>query len=59
MNEVEGVKITGYPTLMFYPKNNKEGIMYSGNRDLESMKLWLEENSDGLKLVIDNEKSEL
>lgn len=33
-NEAEGVEIRGYPTIVFYPKDKKEGIDYSGNRDL-------------------------
>jgi len=49
LNEVEGVSIKGYPTLMFYPKHDKKGIVYEGVRDLESMKTWLEENSEVLK----------
>ena len=60
MNEAEGVSITGYPTLIFYPKHDKKGILYEGPRNLESMKTWLEDNSDVLKSKnIDHEKSEL
>lgn len=33
-NEAEGVEIRGYPTLIFYPKNNKAGVDYSGEREL-------------------------
>jgi hypothetical protein len=49
LNEAEGISITGYPTLMFYPKHDKLGIKYEGSRDLERMKTWLEDNSDVLK----------
>ena len=31
-----GVEIRGYPTLIFYPKDNKAGISYDGERDVES-----------------------
>ena len=39
-NEAEGVEIRGYPTLIFYPKDNKEGVKFEGERDLESIKKW-------------------
>jgi len=60
LNEAEGVSVTGYPTLMFYPKHDKQGIKYDGSRDMESMKTWLESNSDVLKSkMISDEKKEL
>jgi protein disulfide-isomerase A1 len=48
-NEAEGVEIRGYPTLMFYAKDNKEGVDYSGERELQNFKDWLAENSSVLK----------
>jgi len=57
-NEAEGVEIRGYPTLKFYPKDNKDGIDYDGERDLESFKKWLNEKSPVL-LAAEANKSEL
>lgn len=48
-NEAAGVSVRGYPTLKFYPKNNKEGIDYEGDRDLPSFKKWLAENSSAYR----------
>jgi protein disulfide-isomerase-like protein len=40
-NEAMGVKIKSYPTIMFYPKDNKEGIKYEGDRTVEMFKSYL------------------
>jgi protein disulfide isomerase len=48
-NEADGVEVQSYPTLKFYPKDNKEGVAYDGGRELEDIKKWLEENSGALK----------
>merc|ERR1711964_90214 len=37
-NEADGVEVRGYPTLKWYPRDNKEGVSYDGERDLESFK---------------------
>lgn len=58
-NEAEGVEIRGYPTLIFYPKNNKAGVDYSGERELQNFKDWLNENSPVLKSGGDGHSEEL
>lgn len=48
-NDLETEKITSYPTLRLYTKTNKDGIDYKGERDIESLKKWLLENSSAYK----------
>jgi len=59
VNEAEGVEIRGYPTLIFYPKDNKEGITYEGDRDVESFKAWLNENAPTIKSGAEAVKDDL
>lgn len=44
-NEVEGIRVTGFPTLKWFPKNSDEVIDYSGDRSLEAFKRFID--SDG------------
>lgn len=48
-NEAENVNVKGYPTLIFYPKDNKKGMDHSGGRDLDAFKTWLNKHSPVLK----------
>ena len=48
-NELDGLTIKGYPTLMFYPKDNKAGVKYEGGRTLEDFKVYLEKNAQSTK----------
>jgi protein disulfide isomerase len=45
VNEADGVEIRGYPTLKWYPKGNKEGENYEGERDLAGLKKFIDENA--------------
>ena len=58
-NEAEGVEIRGYPTLIFYPKDNKAGVDYSGERELQNFKDYLAENSPVLKGGSSHDSAEL
>ena len=44
-NEVRGVAVKSYPTLIWYPKNNKQGVSYTGGRELNDFKDFLNTNS--------------
>jgi hypothetical protein len=48
-NEAEGLEVRGYPTLIFYPRDNKEGVTFDGDRELEPLKKYLYDNSPVLK----------
>ena len=58
-NEAEGVEVRGYPTLIFYPKDNKEGVSYDGERDVASFEAWLKENAPTVKGSADAKKDDL
>lgn len=58
-NEVESVEIKGYPTLKFYPKENKAGVDYEGERELENFKTYLQEHSSAYKDFLKEKKSDL
>jgi len=38
--------VTGYPTIIFFPKDNKNGDRYSGGRDLPELVKFLNEKTD-------------
>jgi protein disulfide-isomerase A1 len=44
-NEIEGFDIQEFPTLKFFPANNKEGINYSGKKDCESLEQFIRANA--------------
>jgi len=48
-NEVTGVSVKSYPTLIYYPKNNKQGVPYTAGRELNDFKEFLKTNSEAYK----------
>jgi len=44
VNEANGVDVSGYPTLKWYPKDNKAGVDYDGDRDLEGFKSFIDQS---------------
>jgi protein disulfide-isomerase A1 len=44
----KGHNIQGFPTIKFFPTNNKAGVLYDGDRSLESLKKFVENNKSGL-----------
>jgi len=48
-NEAEGVEIRGYPTLKFFPRDNKAGVDYNEGREYDDIVAWLAENSAAYK----------
>ena len=44
-NEVDGVTIKSFPTIFFYPKDNKAGVKYEKGRALENFKEYLDESA--------------
>lgn len=42
-NEVDGVNIQGFPTIKFYPSNNKTPVDFSGSRDEAGIFAFLKE----------------
>ena len=46
LNEVDGVSVQGFPTIKFYPANNKKEPMdFSGDRDVAGFTKFLTEHS--------------
>lgn len=55
----EPFKLTGFPTLKFKPAHSTEYIDYQGDRSLESLIEFVEENAKGgLKVVVGDSKNE-
>lgn len=48
-NETPGIKLSGYPTIYFFPSDYKEGVKYQGDRDLETFTQYLTDKSKVLR----------
>ena len=57
-NEVKGLKMDKFPSIRFYPKNNKEGVEYNGPSQFEHLIEFLSYHSSAYKMMISAPKSE-
>jgi len=57
-NEVKGLDINSYPTLKWFPKDNKNGVDYDEERELADFKKFLEKNSSAYKAAAGTPLSE-
>ena len=58
-NEVEGLEVRGYPTLLLYLQQDKtQPIKYAGTKDFEGIKEWIHANLKG-EAGISTQKEEL
>ena len=48
-NEVEGVNVSGFPTIKFFPKGSTTAQEYEGEREVQGFKDYLKENSEAYK----------
>jgi len=55
-NEIDGLDIKGYPTLKFYPKDNKKGVDYDGERDIDTLRQWLKDKSPNYKAYLESKQ---
>lgn len=48
-NEIDGINISGFPTIKFFPKGSKSPVEYEGEREVEAFKEYLGKNSEAYK----------
>lgn len=48
-NEVEGLEVRGYPTLLLYSALETQPVKYAGNKDFEGIKEWIYTSLGGEK----------
>ena len=53
-NEVEGVSVSGFPTIKFFAKGSKRAPQdYDGEREVDGFKKWLKDNSAAYKTYLE------
>lgn len=57
-NEMDGINISGFPTIKYFPQGSTTPIEYDGEREIEGFKKFLEENSEAYKAHL-NDKEDL
>ena len=56
-NEIEGVSVSGFPTIKFFPKGSKWApVEYDGEREVEGFKAWLKTNSAAYKTYLEKKE---
>lgn len=46
LNEVDGLEVSSFPTIKFYPGNDKTNVInYTGERNKDGIINWLEKNT--------------
>ncbi|KAG0684010.1 protein disulfide-isomerase precursor [Pichia californica] len=60
LNDVEGVDIKGYPTLVLFPADGSDPIYYDNERSLEAMADFIKENGSlGIDILTEVEEEEV
>ena len=56
-NEVEGVSVSGFPTIKFFAKGSKRAPQdYDGEREVDGFKKWLKDNSAAYKSYLEKKE---
>lgn len=48
---VIGWEVKSYPTLIFYPKGNKQGFKFEDKRTLDNLKIWINGYYESVKIM--------
>lgn len=48
-HEISSIHISGFPSLKYFPKTNKKGIDYNGQRAVRDWVSFMDQNSDGIE----------
>jgi len=56
-NEVEGLEVRGYPTLLLYGAQDKaQPVKYAGNKDFDGIKEWIHTSLGGETVAAQREE---